>query len=185
VFDEAVYYSLHMFSQKQNGWEWSIVSTGDSPVTYISHPWQETPEYFDPHLADIRSGHLTPRCTQSSSTYLTVTTMYNGLQKGHEEVYGKVEVDARYLRVIVDFASLPDPPPVFARRPYALLETPRAASQTPVDIREPYPLVFTAFANELQRGQILKIRWSMAWRGRPDEAVPQVGLTAREVDPKS
>ena len=164
VFDEAMYYSLHMFADEQKSWEWSIVSTGDSPVTHITHPWQPDPEYFDPELAHIPSAHINPRCSQRSSTFLTITTMYNGLQKGHEEAYAKVETDAQSVRVVVDFASLADPKPMFDMRPVGVLESFRPGSERQIDVDEPYPLVFTACADDLKKGQILKIRWSTAWR---------------------
>jgi hypothetical protein len=162
VYDEALYYSLHMFEEQQPFWEWNIVSTGESPVTHITHPWQDKPDYFDPQLAMIPSPHITPRCSESSATYLTVTTMYNGLQPGHEEVYAKVEVDASYVRLIVDFASLPDPKPTFARRPTGVLASFHPPTETAVEVQESYPFIFTARSRDLKKGQILKIRWTLA-----------------------
>lgn len=164
VYDEALYYSLHIFPEKQTSWEWSIVTSGDAAVTQITHPWQDVPEYLDPYLADMRSPHLNPKSSGSSATYLTVTTMYNGLQKGQEQIYAKIETDAEYVRLVVDFASLADPKPVFKIRPVGTVESVRPPSARQVEVHEPYPLVFTASSRDMRPGHILKIKWSVVWQ---------------------
>jgi DNA-binding winged helix-turn-helix (wHTH) protein len=165
VFDEIMFFSLHLASTELPQWEWSIVSSGDPPMTHITHPWQPEPSYFDPHLVGVLSTHITPRCTQPSQMFLTVTSMYNGLQKGNEEVYAKIEIDAEYLRFVVDFASLPDPKPRFKIGPHAILQTPRGAEfdDTIMDLEETYPGIYTVVGTGLKRGQLLKVVWELDW----------------------
>lgn len=167
VYDELMFYSLHLISEELPGWEWSIVSSGDPLITHITHPWQTEPSYFDPLLATAPSSHITPRCTQPSNVYLTVTNMYNALQEGNEDAYAKVEIDVEYLRFVVDFASLPEPRPTFKRKPYCVLQTPRPGGgfdEEQVELVESYPGIFTVARTDLKNGQILRVLWNINWK---------------------
>lgn len=132
-------------------------------MSHVTHPWQDTPNFFDPFLDQMTSRHIIPRSDESSQMYLTVTTMFNGLQQGHEDVYSKVEADAAYVRMVVDFTSLADPLPRFRLDPTALIETASPRRRGRATVTEPYPRVFTACARNMKPGQILRIKWELDW----------------------
>jgi hypothetical protein len=158
VYDEAMYYSLHVFSKPQKRFRWSIRSSGRVDP-FIMYPWTDQILYPD-QKEKLLQNFLTPTCREKSNVYLAVSHFYNGLQPGDEDFTLRVEDDIDYARLIVDFSSLPEPKPRFVQAPKAYLVT--KEGEQPIGIAEFRPDIFTTVQKDLKDGQSLKLVFRVA-----------------------
>jgi len=158
VFDEAIYYSLHIFVKPQRKFGWSVRSSGKVDP-FIAHPWTDQILYPD-QKERLLQNLLTPTCREKSNVYLAVSHFYNGLQPGDEDFTLRVEDDIDYARIVVDFSSLADPKPRFVELPKAFLVT--KEGEQIIGIAECRPGIFTAVQLGIKEWQALKIAFRTA-----------------------
>ena len=159
VSDEALYFSLHIFSKPRKMFRWAVRSSGKADPQII-HPWTEQILYPD-QKERLLANFLNPTCRESSSVYLAVSHFYNGLQPGEEELILRVEEDIDYARLIADFSSVANPRPVFLAHPKAYLTT--TQGEFTLGIAEIKPMIFSAFQNGIKEGQALRITYRLDW----------------------
>ena len=106
VFDEAVYYTLEIFPAKKKVERRTDQSSGVvDPRMMI--PLQYPLVSGDKHAARSANTALM-EVNGETDTLLTISHFENGLQSKDQEFGSRVEEDAEYARMILDFSSIPD-----------------------------------------------------------------------------
>ena len=106
VFDEAVYYTLEIFPAKKKVERRTDQSSGVvDPRMMI--PLQYPLVSGDKHAARSANTALM-EVNGETDTLLTISHFENGLQGKDQEFGSRVEEDAEYARMILDFSSIPD-----------------------------------------------------------------------------
>ena len=106
VYDEAVYFTLELFPSKKKLERRTDQSSGVVDPRIII-PLKYPLEFGDKYAARA------PNTAQmevdaESDTLLTISHFENGLQSNEQDFASRVEEDAEYARMIVDFSSIPD-----------------------------------------------------------------------------
>jgi hypothetical protein len=106
VYDEAVYYTLELFSSKKKVERRTDQSSGVvDPRMMIPLRY---PLVFGDKFAGRAANTAQMEVSDETDTLLTVSHFVNGLQGREQEFASRVEEDADYARMIVDFSSIPD-----------------------------------------------------------------------------
>ena len=106
VYDEAVYYTLELFPSRKKVDRRTDQSSG------VVDPRMMIPLQYPLTSGDKFAGRAANTAqmdvTGETDTLLTVSHFVNGLQGTEQEFASRVEEDAEYARMIVDFSSIPD-----------------------------------------------------------------------------
>ncbi len=106
VFDEAVYYTLELLPATAPVGMRKDRSSGvvDSRVVI---PWQDEVIFRDAGASQLK-GFIQLEPDTDSDTFLSVSHFENGLQGKSQDMCTDVPQDAEYVRLIVDFSSVPN-----------------------------------------------------------------------------
>lgn len=106
VYDEAVYYTLELFPAKKKPERRTDQSSGAvDPRMIIPLKY---PLVFGDKYAARAVNTAQMELDGETDTLLTISHFENGLQGNEQEFATRVEEDAEYARMIVDFSSIPD-----------------------------------------------------------------------------
>jgi len=106
VYDEAVYYTLEIFPSKKKVERRTDQSSGvvdPRMVIPLQYPL-EVGDKYAARAADTAQMEV----RGETDSLLTISHFENGLQGSEQEFCTRVEEDAEYARMIVDFSSIPD-----------------------------------------------------------------------------
>ena len=106
VFDEAVYYTLELLPATGPVGMRKDRSSGvvDSRIVI---PWQDEVAFRDAGARQLK-GFIQLEPDTDSDTFLSISHFENGLQAKSQDVCTDVPQDAEYVRVVVDFSSVPN-----------------------------------------------------------------------------
>jgi hypothetical protein len=106
IYDEAVYYTLELFSSKKKPERRTDQSSGVvDPRIMIPLKY---PLVFGDKYAARAANTAQMEVDGETDTLLTISHFENGLQGNEQEFASRVEENAEYARMIVDFSSIPD-----------------------------------------------------------------------------
>jgi hypothetical protein len=106
VYDEAVYYTLEIFPSKKKIERRTDQSSGVvDPRMIIPLRY---PLVFGDKFAARAANTAQMDVDGETDTLLTISHFENGLQGNEQNFASRVEEDAEYARMIVDFSSIPD-----------------------------------------------------------------------------
>lgn len=106
VYDEAVYYTLERFPETQKVPRRHEESNGAIDPRLVI-PWMHPMVYGDANSGRAR-GAVQVESHDATDTMLTVSHFVNGLQHAQEDFTSRIEYDAEYARLVVDFSSIAD-----------------------------------------------------------------------------
>jgi hypothetical protein len=106
IYDEAVYFTLELFPSKKKPTRRTHQSGGVvDPRIIIPLKY---PLVFGDKYAARAANTAQMEVDGETDTLLTISHFENGLQGNEQEFASRVEEDAEYARMIVDFSSIPD-----------------------------------------------------------------------------
>jgi hypothetical protein len=106
VFDEAVYYTLEMFSDTLRPDPRKDRTSGVLDPRMVV-PLRNPLKFSDQEESQVPQT-VAMEVNEDCDTLLTVSHFVNGLQGDDQYLASRVAEDAEYLRIIADFSSIPD-----------------------------------------------------------------------------
>jgi hypothetical protein len=159
VYDELVFYSLNVYSKPQENFTFTFRSSGVADPRPV-HPWVGKLEFSDKDSQAILN-MVQANVNKSSHSYAVISHHFNGLQPGHEDVATKLDRDALYARLVVDFSSIPGAAGLFKSHPKGSLRTGDATE--PLGIEEYSPAIYSVTRDNVKEGQVLRIEFALDW----------------------
>ena len=158
VFDEAVYYALEMFPGKRMPTNREDVSSGVIDPRLIV-PFQHPIVNADDNA--IRNpGRMPYQFDEECDTILTVSHFVNGLQHDDEYISSRLTDDVEFIRMIVDFSSVPNASRI-VEPGTATVGSGRAARDVPVVAYG--DAMFMLYCENGTRGELLKFNFHLNW----------------------
>jgi hypothetical protein len=158
VFDEAVYYTLELLPGKGPVVPRKDRSSGvvDSRIVI---PWHDEIAFRDVGAGKIRE-FVQLETDKESDTFLTVSHFENGLQGKDQDIGTDVPEDAEYVRLLVDFSSVPNASR-FITADRACLRYNGKEEIAP--IAQPSPALFSVECKAVKKTSIVNINFTFDW----------------------
>jgi len=158
VFDETVYYTLELLPKTGPIIPRKDRSSGvvDSRIVI---PWLDEVGFRDGGAGQIKE-FVQLETNQDSDTFLTVSHFENGLQGSEQDLATDVPEDAEYVRLMVDFSSVPGA----ARFITADRACIRHNGQEEIaPIAQPSPALFVVVCKDVRKSSLIKISFNFDW----------------------
>jgi hypothetical protein len=168
VYDEAVYYTLELLPEKRavEGRRDNSSGVVDSSLVI---PWRDEIPFPDSTEKAVKEMVMVD-VPEDTDTFLTVSHFENGLQgKDHQDLATKMPEGADYVRLVVDFSSVPGAN-VFVSPRYACVSTADGTDGAKVGVVARGESVYTAVAKPTGKGQRLKMYFDFDWSKAPAQA---------------
>jgi hypothetical protein len=104
IYDEALYFVFHLYSEIQSFGKWNVRSSGVAHPEVI-FPWLDQLLRMDPK-DPLFGPVVSVNCNEPSNIYVPLTHMFNGQQQGEREVIMRTECFIRHARLTLDFSSV-------------------------------------------------------------------------------
>jgi hypothetical protein len=148
VYDEALFFVFHLYSDIQPFGKWNVRSSGVA-VPQVLYPWMNQPLPGDPQ--EPVYGPVVPvSCNIESSVYVPVTHMFNGQQPGERGVILRTESYIQSARLILDYSSVAE---------CDITQLKAFRGEEPIAGYEPRHGIYTCDAKSLKMGDHLKINF--------------------------
>jgi len=164
VYDEGVYYTLELFSTKKEIGARTDRSTGVVDPRMLI-PWKDR---IVPRETTARSSResVEMNANEDSDTLLTVSHFDNGLQgKENQDFAADVPEDAEYVRLVVDFSSVPGAG-LFVLPKEAYIVSANGASSLAA-ITACGDSVYMLLRENARKGEMLRMCFSFDWSRLP------------------
>jgi hypothetical protein len=158
VFDEAVYYTLELLPKKGPVSSRKDRSSGvvDSRIVI---PWHDDVVFRDSGAAKIKE-LVQLETDKESDTFLTVSHFENGLQGKDQDIGTDVPEDAEYVRLLVDFSSVPNASRfIAAERAFIRYN----GQEVIAPIAQPSPALFSVECKDVKKASVVNIDFTFDW----------------------
>jgi hypothetical protein len=146
VYDEAVFFVFHLYSDVQPFGKWNVWSSGTA-YPQVLYPWMIQPSRSD--AREPAYGPVVPvSCNIPSTIYVPVTHMFNGQQPGQREVILRTESYIESARLILDYSSVAE---------YKIGELRAYRGAEPIAGYGPRQGIYACDGNQLNMGEQLRI----------------------------
>lgn len=160
VFDEAVYYTLEMFPEKRRPRPRTDRSDGVVDPRQVV-PFKKVDESLDSDAGAARIPQIVSyEFREKCDTLLTVAHFVNGLQDPEQCIESKVTDDVEYIRMIVDFSSVPDARQLVVPNGACLVTS---SGEQPLEVVPYGESIYTICTENAKQGDLLQFKLQIKW----------------------
>lgn len=158
VFDEAVYYTLELFPKKKRAEPRKERSSGVVDARLVI-PWQDDVQIRDEGARAIKEW-VQLESDEETDVFLSISHFENGLQGAGNDIGTDVREDAEWVRVVVDFSSVPNAAK-FITAPKAVLKDQGHDQLVPIAVSD--KTVFTALCCDVKKDTSIVLFFEFDW----------------------
>lgn len=159
VHSEYHYYRFNKYSTENKAM--TIVDRSSGIVDQnVLYPWKKL-TFTDKPSEKIKN--VISQDIESSDTYFSATTYYNGFKEENEDIAMKMEMETLCARMVVDFSSIVGLSKLFAKEPDAYkIELDGTKTQL-LGLEKISDGVYHLVAHNLQKGESLELDFHVNW----------------------
>ncbi len=172
VYDEAVYTTLRLFSEKRAVTPEQDQSSGVVDPRLVI-PWQSRLEFHNEGARRVKQ-LVDIEAREDSDTMLSVSHFLNGLQSGEQDFSTYADEDAESLRMVVDFSSIPHARDLIALDQVKLLVSGQPLDTDDLKYQQCGESVYMAHCRNAKKGSLMQMSFTFKnWDGAA--AGPRLG----------